>query len=588
MNASARVRSAACTDGGGGGARLATSVKRPEAIAAGLLVAAALAVRCVAAHYFQVDTDEPQHLHVVWGWVHGLVQYRDLFDNHAPLFHLLCAPLLGIVGEHPGSLAALRIALTPVALGEAAVIGWLGSRLFSPRAGLWGAVFSLVLPPQALATLQFRPDGLWSLLWLATLATWVGGPPRSARSFAAGLLLGAGVCVSVKTAFMLAALGLAGGLTWLGHSEREISRASARSLLPHALVAALGALVVPAVVAGFFASQDALGPLVRDAVAHNLLPGLGLWGQERLRPWLFPLSLPLVWLAARLVATDAPNGAVAAGRAFVISAGLFYAAVLYCGSPLVDSESWQPVLPLAALFAAALLVGDVAGPRRLEAWLRARSSPVVGAACLQLVLLGLAPGFRNSGMQEYEALVERVLTLTAPQDTVADVKGETSFRPRGLSYVLEIVTRTRLQRGLLPDDIPEQLVRHRTSVAVLDVGRFPPRAREFLKRNFVGAGAVGVAGRYLTQSQEPQSEILFEIEIPGPYRVVSPLGPVPGWLDGLPIAGPRELAAGPHVFRGDPAHRKLAQLAVVWAPAIERGFSPFAQDPATALAIAGR
>jgi len=27
------------------------------------------------------------------------VQYRDLFDNHMPLFHLLFAPIFGLIGD---------------------------------------------------------------------------------------------------------------------------------------------------------------------------------------------------------------------------------------------------------------------------------------------------------------------------------------------------------------------------------------------------------------------------------------------------------------------------------------------------------
>src|SRR3982750_390706 len=53
-----------------------------------------------AAFNYRFDTDESQHLHVVWAWTRGFVQYRDLFDNHMPLFQLLCAPLLGVMGEH--------------------------------------------------------------------------------------------------------------------------------------------------------------------------------------------------------------------------------------------------------------------------------------------------------------------------------------------------------------------------------------------------------------------------------------------------------------------------------------------------------
>src|SRR4051794_17888837 len=45
------------------------------------------------------DSDEPQHLHVVWEWTQGVLPYRDFFDNHTPLFHVLFAPVLRLFGE---------------------------------------------------------------------------------------------------------------------------------------------------------------------------------------------------------------------------------------------------------------------------------------------------------------------------------------------------------------------------------------------------------------------------------------------------------------------------------------------------------
>src|ERR1700733_8557786 len=56
-----------------------------------------LVLRIAYACRFRFDGDEAQHLHVVWGWVHGLLPYRDVFDNHGPLFHVLCAPLLAVL-----------------------------------------------------------------------------------------------------------------------------------------------------------------------------------------------------------------------------------------------------------------------------------------------------------------------------------------------------------------------------------------------------------------------------------------------------------------------------------------------------------
>jgi hypothetical protein len=47
---------------------------------------------------YRFNSDEPQHLHVIWAWTHGMVQYRDVFDNHMPLFQIMCAPILGMLG----------------------------------------------------------------------------------------------------------------------------------------------------------------------------------------------------------------------------------------------------------------------------------------------------------------------------------------------------------------------------------------------------------------------------------------------------------------------------------------------------------
>ena len=35
-----------------------------------------IAFRIVNMLHYRFDSDEPQHLHVAWGWTQGLVQYR--------------------------------------------------------------------------------------------------------------------------------------------------------------------------------------------------------------------------------------------------------------------------------------------------------------------------------------------------------------------------------------------------------------------------------------------------------------------------------------------------------------------------------
>ena len=75
-----------------------------------------------------MDSDEPQHLHVVWNWSQGRVAYRDFFDNHTPLFHLLMAPLLCLLGERADILNVMRLFVIPFYL----VSIWAVHRLANP------------------------------------------------------------------------------------------------------------------------------------------------------------------------------------------------------------------------------------------------------------------------------------------------------------------------------------------------------------------------------------------------------------------------------------------------------------------------
>src|SRR5438270_1872160 len=76
------------------------SGRATRAIRVGLAVVLVVALKLLFLGY-AIDTDEPQHLHVVWGWSVDLLPYRDFFDNHAPLFHALFVPLFRLIGERP-------------------------------------------------------------------------------------------------------------------------------------------------------------------------------------------------------------------------------------------------------------------------------------------------------------------------------------------------------------------------------------------------------------------------------------------------------------------------------------------------------
>src|SRR5260221_6822010 len=70
-----------------------TPVSRGERLAFVALSVLCLAMLTVAFLRHRFDSDEPQHLHVAWGWTAGLVQYRDLFVHHAALAHILITPV---------------------------------------------------------------------------------------------------------------------------------------------------------------------------------------------------------------------------------------------------------------------------------------------------------------------------------------------------------------------------------------------------------------------------------------------------------------------------------------------------------------
>jgi len=70
-----------------------------ECAAAASLFEIMIVLRIVNIIGYRFDADESQRLHVIWGWAHGLAQYRDLFDNHMPLFQIMLAPIFGLIGD---------------------------------------------------------------------------------------------------------------------------------------------------------------------------------------------------------------------------------------------------------------------------------------------------------------------------------------------------------------------------------------------------------------------------------------------------------------------------------------------------------
>ena len=501
------------------------SIADVERLSIALAAAAAVVLRIAAVFRYRIDSDETQHLHVVWAWTHGLLPYRDIFDNHMPLFQALCAPLLRIAGERPDALIAMRLAMLPLYAITIALTYRIAASCYGRRVAMWSAVVTALLPGYLLWSTEFRTDDLWTVFWLASIAILVSAPATIARVAGSGLFLGLAAAVSAKTTLLLLSVA--------------IGAVAARRARPKNIVVFLLMFALPPLATAlYFAYSGAFDEFVYGAFSHNILSRVHLW-----RLILFPVLIAAIALVARRVA-DSPR------RMFLFVTANFYAASLYCLWPLVEHEHWLPYFPLAAITIVPLL----------------RMRQVMGLVLIEVLLtLGSGELWRDQTRADI-AVIQQTLDLTRPDESVMDLKGETVFRNRAFFYVLEPFTKHRIRSGRIRDSIVADMLRTKTMLVVQDHYSFPRDARRFLRRNFVSVGALRVAGKILHGSW-------FEIEVPGEYAAVGDRGAFAGTLDGTPYAGPRTLAAGIHTIAPSDGY------AVLWARAAERGLTPFGVPP---------
>jgi hypothetical protein len=533
----------------------AAALPRAEVPGIVALAGAMLLLRAAYCFSYPFDSDEPQHLHVAWAWTQGLLPYRDVFDNHAPLFHVLSAPLVALIGESPRILVFMRLALIPLSAATLWGTYLLGRRLFGARAGWWAAILCGLSPTFFFKSVEYRTDVLWAALWVLAIAVFLSGPAGPRRWLFGGLLLGACLAVSLKTVMLLAALGIAAaGVLLLGARPARMVRS--------ALAAAGGMVVVPAAIVAWFGARGALTDLYYCVIGHNLLPGVGRWGYSKRLYLLLPI-LALLLGMARLLVRRVPGPGVVLAFLLLLSGSQY----------LLLSTVWpvhtrQDLLPFYPLFTVLLAGG-------MLAWRGGGVRLAAGLACLQLLVLPALSPLRGQGTRVQERLLAEVLRLTDPSDPVLDLKGQSVFRNRPFYFALETMTLERMARGLIADRIPERCVETRTCVAPADIKGFPPRARRFLEEHFVVVGSWRVAGVVLEPAAGDADRALsFEIAIPARYAVAGREGPPRGMLDGAPCDGPRDLAPGRHEYRPAPAD---GPIAIIWAQAVERGFTPFAK-----------
>lgn len=107
-----------------------------------LLFGLILILRVMFAYTYRVNSDEPQHLHVVWAWANGLLQYKDLFDNHTPLFHIIFAPIYNFFGERSDIIVIMRLTEIPLYFLSLWAIYLIGKSLYSNQVGTLAAIIT--------------------------------------------------------------------------------------------------------------------------------------------------------------------------------------------------------------------------------------------------------------------------------------------------------------------------------------------------------------------------------------------------------------------------------------------------------------
>ncbi|MDR3404662.1 MAG: hypothetical protein P4L99_19320 [Chthoniobacter sp.] len=533
------------------------------------IFAALAALRILFVTHYRFDSDEPQHLHVVWGWTHGLVQYRDVFDNHTPLFHLASIPIFRWVGERADALIWMRLAMVPLFVLCLACIYRLGTLIQSRETGLWGAVLAALTPGLGFTFTEYRADDLWAALWLCSLAVLLGGSPSWRRGLIAGLLFGATLSTSLKTLALLGCLGAA-ALTALALERTWKTAFTSRKTYEMLFAIIAGGCVVPGLLALWFARLHALDDALYGIFTYNSVARLGrlrslravILGSAEFVALLALLIPASAWMARRLIA---PERRLRFHLVFLGSG--FYGALIYTLWPLLDAEHLIPCHPLFALGLTPLLL-HLAAPSthpqctsRRTAWLAAAAIAIGGVEAFLV---------RNNSTARQVSVYAELLRLSDPSDLVMDLKGESIFRQRPYRQVFEGVGIALAQREALPDDIPEKLIATHTCIAVRSNYRFTYlRTLAFMESNYLAVGKYRVLGNSMKNAGD--GRFTFNVTIPETFAFVANGQVVKGLLDGNDCPGFAPLAAGPHEFIPT---RRCSQIDFVWKRAIDRGFSP--------------
>lgn len=541
----------------------------------GLLFLSLVAIKVLYALNFRIESDELQHLHVVWGWATGRLQYRDIFDNHGPLFHFLFAPIFKLFGERADIVIPMRFAMFPLWGWSLWCVYRIGKSLYSERVGIWAVLLTAFFPEFLFTSTEFRTDDLWMALWLTVLSLLVGGKLTRGRAFLAGLLLGAAFTVTVKSGLMIGALATGG--MWIGIWKwKRQQTVDWKNQLGLVSAASIGLLILPAAFTAYFRYQGAFDAFIYCNISHNLVPHTQNWSHfDGHLVWL-PIAMGIA--AVGLIKWNSLEIEVWGPRIFIALVTLFYFAALKTLFPTLTRQDDLPYLPLLAIFASAAIHFWMQRPTtsavpRLAAALALPALVLVDVACM----FRQSPPLRNQNGEEIATLT-KTLRVAKRGNYVMDAIGETIFRDRPYYYAIEAFTKARFAVGLIPNQIADSLVAN--GVAVVRSRGLPDSTKRFVEQNYIDLGAdLCVLGKVFRRKngQKGTDPIHFKTAVPGRFVVLSKNGEVlTGKLDGIPFKGGFVLSSGPHVLSLDSGFTD--RVAIFWESAFQEGFRPFKKN----------
>jgi hypothetical protein len=335
------------------------------------------------------------------------------------------------------------------------------------------------------------------------------------------------------------------------------------TLIRVGLPIAAGILALPLIVFLFFAVQGSIGQLFYCLITHNIPPA----SHVRLLHALKWFGLLIISLALGIFLFDRSVGEAKKQTAlWIFFVTVFYYVTLKSFSPILNNEDYLPSDPL---FMMVLAVGifslpwSTAGALGRNSW----GIPIcLGFVALAYIVVSEPPFLDQTA--DKISMIETALRLTTRSEYVMDSKGETIYRRRPFYYILEGLTGMRIKAGLIKDTIAEQLIA--TETPLVTVVRMPAKARAFIQKNYVQiAFRLSVLGQMLRQQG---NDFPLDIVVPGEYTFVSECGAFVGMLNGEPVSG---------AIRLEPGHYEVSRtngsgrLAVVWARAVEKGYTPF-------------